>query len=148
MARIKSEDGTTLRSTSSPSFSREQGIRSSVRELRRQQTAAERALWNLLRARHCEGLKFRRQFPIPPFIADFCCFELRLIVEVDGGVHETAAQSAHDGNRDSYLVSLGYTVLRFPNLQIFQDSSTVLQRIAAEARRLRSDHVAPMPEMP
>jgi very-short-patch-repair endonuclease len=90
-------------------------------------------------------LKFRRQFPIPPFIADFCCFELSLIVEADGGVHETAAQSAHDANRDSYLVSLGYTVLRFSNLQIFQDPSMVLEKIAAEARRLRSGGVAPMP---
>jgi very-short-patch-repair endonuclease len=112
-------------------------VRASVRDFRRQQTPAEQQLWELLRARRLEGLKFRRQFPIPPFIADFCCFEVKLVVELDGGVHETPTQSAHDHNRDIYIQSLGYTILRFPNRDLFESPATVLQRIAAEARRIR-----------
>jgi len=108
-----------------------------VRAFRRQQTPAERQLWNLLRDRRLQGLKFRRQFPIPPFVADFCCFELKLIVELDGPVHETPHQSAHDENRDFYLQSLGYTILRFSNLQLFKTPEALLQRITAEAHRLR-----------
>jgi type I restriction enzyme R subunit len=112
-------------------------MRTSVRDFRRQQTPAERALWELVRDRRLEGLKFRRQFPIPPFIADFCCFDLRLIVELDGGVHET--RSGHDTNRDFYIRSLGYTILRFPNSEVFSAPATILDRIAAEARRLQSE---------
>ena len=113
-------------------------MRSSVREFRRQQTPAERWLWKLLRDRSLEGLKFRRQFPIPPFIADFCCFDLKLIVELDGGVHGTPQQSAHDENRDIYLRSLGYTILRFPNSEVFKTPDAVLHRITTEAHHLRS----------
>jgi type I restriction enzyme R subunit len=116
-----------------------------VRDFRRQQTPAERALWKLIRDRRLEGLKFRRQFPITIFVADFCCLELKLIVELDGGVHETASGTAHDANRDFYLRSLGYTILRFPNAQVFADPAAVLQRIAAEARRLQSESGSPSP---
>jgi uroporphyrinogen-III synthase len=102
------------------------------------QTPAEKALWELLRGRRVAGLKFRRQFPITPFIADFCCFELKLIVELDGEVHTAAPQAAHDENRDLYLHSLGYTILRAPNEQVFSDPESLLRAIteAAERRRL------------
>src|SRR3954452_22526927 len=104
MGRSRSEDGTTIRNLSLRR--REQGIRASARDFRRQQTPAERQLWKLLRGRNLQELKFRRQFPIPPFIVDFCCFDLKLVVYLDGGVHETPWQSAHDENRDLYLQSL------------------------------------------
>src|SRR5690349_24588077 len=85
----KSEDGRSLRNTF-PLFAKKggQGMKTSVRNFRRQQTPAEQALWELLSDRRLDGLKFRRQFPITIFIADFCCFDLKLVVEVDGGVHE------------------------------------------------------------
>ena len=113
-------------------------MKTSVRDFRKQQTLAEQALWELLRDRRLDGLKFRRQFPITIFIADFCCFELKLILEVDGGVHELPQQRAHDENRDIYLRSLGYAILRLPNEQILTDSSSVLERIRNEAQRIRS----------
>jgi very-short-patch-repair endonuclease len=133
MPRSKSDDGTTIRNLSA-----RQGVRSIARDFRRQQTPAERTLWQLLRDRKLDGLKFRRQFPIPPFVADFCCFDLKLLVELDGGVHETHQQAAHDENRDIYLRSLGFTLLRFPNSDVFNAPDTVRQRIIAEARHLRS----------
>ncbi|HSK78973.1 MAG TPA: endonuclease domain-containing protein [Thermoanaerobaculia bacterium] len=113
-------------------------MKTNVRDFRRQQTPAEQALWELLRDRRLDGLKFRRQFPIAIFIADFCCFELKLVIEVDGGVHELPYQKAHDENRDTYLRSLGYTILRLPNEQILTDPATVMRRIRNEAQRIQS----------
>jgi len=92
----------------------------------------------MLRGRRLAGLKFRRQFPISPFIADFCCFELKLIVELDGEVHGSASQAAHDENRDSYLQSLGYTILRFSNERVLSDSEPLLSTIAEAAARIHS----------
>ena len=136
MGQGKPEFGQTLR-VSSPLKRVSQGVRSTVRAFRRQQTPAEHALWELVRDRRLDGLKFRRQFPLSIFVADFCCFELKLIVELDGGVHETKEQAAHDRNRDVYLQSLGYTLLRFPNEQVFANPYEILQAITAEACRLR-----------
>src|SRR6185436_2067145 len=98
-------------------------------ELRRKTTFAEAALWKLLRHRRLRSIKFRRQFPIGTFVADFCCHALRLVVELDGAVHETSAQCAHDHNRDWYLRSRGYNVLRFPNDRVFDDPEGVLEEI-------------------
>jgi very-short-patch-repair endonuclease len=100
-----------------------------ARELRKKATEAEAAMWGLLRHRRLRGLKFRRQFPIANFVADFCCYTLRLVVELDGGVHEQPAQVAHDENRDEYLLSRGYTVLRFPNHRIFRSPEAVVDEI-------------------
>ncbi|HKI04184.1 MAG TPA: endonuclease domain-containing protein [Thermoanaerobaculia bacterium] len=135
MAQGKPGSGQTLRSSSSLKRV-SQGVRSTVRAFRQQQTPAENAFWELVRDRRLEGLKFRRQFPISIFVADFCCFDLKLIVELDGAVHETREQAGHDLNRDFYLQSLGYTLLRFPNEQVFANPSEILQAITAEARRL------------
>ena len=144
MARPRAEDGRTLRNTGRLR-ARGQGVKAAVRDFRRQQTPAEKALWELVRDRRAAGLKFRRQFPIDIFVADFCCFELRLIVEVDGAVHHTPSGLAHDANRDFYLRSRGYTILRFQNAQIFADPSTVLERITSEAHRLRFSSDSPSP---
>ena len=109
-----------------------------ARELRCEMTPAEVALWERLRDRQLLGLKFRRQTPINRYIADFCCPELRLVVELDGAVHEADAQVEHDRNRDSYLRSLGYLVLRFPNEQVLSEAHLVLSEIEKAARRINS----------
>ena len=108
-----------------------------ARELRREQTPAEAALWELLRDRQILGLKFRRQSPVSRYIADFCCPDLRLIVELDGEVHSTDAQIAHDENRDEYPQALGYEVLRFPNEQLLNDPGSVLDQITQSVLALR-----------
>jgi very-short-patch-repair endonuclease len=115
----------------------EQRSRRRARELRQESTPAEEALWGRLRDRQILGLKFRRQYPINRYIADFCCPELRLVIEVDGAVHETEAQIDHDQNRGEYLQSLGYRVLRFPNEEILLSSRTVLEKIAQAALHIR-----------
>jgi len=112
---------------------REMSLR--ARELRKKTTPAEAALWKLLRHRSLSGLKFRRQVPIGTFVADFCCYELRLVVELDGGVHGEPAQIAHDQNRDWYLRSRGYVVLRFLNDQVFDEPERVLDEVFQAAWR-------------
>jgi len=74
-----------------------------VRELRHTQTEAERVAWHLLRDRHLEGLKFRRQYPIENYVVDFYCCEPRLAVELDGGVHSQPSQMRKDAAKDAYL---------------------------------------------
>jgi very-short-patch-repair endonuclease len=106
---------------------------SRARELRREMTPAERLLWKLLRNRRLRGWKFRRQTAISIYIADFYCHELKLIIELDGDVHSTRSQIAHDDNRDFYLKDLGIVVLRFPNRQVFDQPDKVLDRIAQVA---------------
>jgi very-short-patch-repair endonuclease len=93
-------------------------------------TPAEKLLWKLLRDRRLRGWKFRRQKAIGFYIADFYCHELKLIVELDGDVHSTPRQSAHDEKRDFDLNFLGIEVLRIPNRQLYEDPGSILDRIA------------------
>ena len=69
-------------------------------------------VWELLRNRRCRGQKFRREYPVPPFTADFCCVNLKLIIEVDGSHHESVEVQQHDAMRDRILRQRGYDVLR------------------------------------
>jgi very-short-patch-repair endonuclease len=86
-----------------------------ARKMRHTDTRAEKRAWVLLRDRRMLGLKFRRQFPIAGYIVDFYCEELRLIVELDGGVHGDPKQVRSDQIRNVRLQELGYRVLRVPN---------------------------------
>jgi len=106
-----------------------------ARQLRKPQTPAEKQMWELLRDRRLRGLKFRRQFPIGPFIADFCCYELRLVIELDGEIHTDAQNLARDRERDAYIRGTGYTVLRFPNRLLFANPAGVLAQILEAAQR-------------
>jgi very-short-patch-repair endonuclease len=72
------------------------------------------------------------------FVLDFYCRDLKLIVELDGGIHSEPGQAAHDQNRDAYLRSLGCTLLRFPNEAIGTDLAAVLEKIAEAARTRQS----------
>ncbi len=103
-------------------------IRVKARQLRRDQTDAEQTLWARLRDRQLRGAKFRRQHPIGPFIADFCCPEGKVIVELDGGQH--AEEIEADQKRSRFLEAQGYRVLRFWNHDILKDTNAVLERIA------------------
>jgi very-short-patch-repair endonuclease len=98
-----------------------------ARVLRTTSTHAEALLWEALRGRKLGGIKFRRQHPIGPFVADFCCAERRLVVELDGEVHAT--QRERDVERDALLHQAGYTVIRFTNEQVLHDLQAVLGAI-------------------
>ena len=98
-----------------------------ARNLRHRQTDAERRLWSRLRDRRLVGAKFARQVPIGPYIVDFCCRELKLIVELDGGRH--AIQAAYDAERTALLERLGYRVMRFWDNEVLGNTEGVLIRI-------------------
>lgn len=98
-------------------------------ELRKNQTHAEKILWQRLRNRQICGYKFRRQHPINIFIADFYCHEARLIIEVDGSVHDSASQSERDTERDRLLTQFGIRTIRFSNNQVENEIENVLHRI-------------------
>jgi very-short-patch-repair endonuclease len=82
-----------------------------ARKLRREMTDAEQKIWKLLRGRKLGGVKFRRQYPVGPFFADFCSVEHMLVIELDGGQH--ADNLAYDDERSAYLQHEGYRVIRF-----------------------------------
>ncbi len=91
-------------------------------------------VWQWLRNRQCHGQKFRREFPIPPYTADFCCVELQLIIEIDGEPHTTAAGRAHDASRDQFLKELGYEVLRVPGYGVLREAGTAFRQIEAAVK--------------
>ena len=100
-----------------------------ARGSRREMSAGEAKLWMWLRGRKFEGIKFRRQVPVGPYVADFYCEAHRLVVEVDGGQHRLAEQVTRDAKRDAYLVDHGYRVVRIPALEVLNDIGAALARI-------------------
>lgn len=98
-----------------------------ARRLRHDSTEAEHKLWQQLRARRFEGVKFRRQHPLGPYIVDFVCLERRLVIELDGGQHSEAA--SYDRQRDAWLEGQGFRVLRFWNNEVMQNLEGVLEAI-------------------
>lgn len=102
-----------------------------AKELRREMTAAEARLWQHVRANRLGGLRFRRQQIIAGFIVDFYCEALRLVVEIDGPVHDD--QTADDRERERVLARRGLTVLRFTNDAVMHNLPAVLARLQALA---------------
>ena len=103
-----------------------------ARRLRQDQTFAEKVLWALVRSRRLGGYKFRRQVPIDRYFADFACEADRLIVELDGVVHE--GREDYDQRRTETLVLYGYVVLRFPNERVLADPGGTADAILAALR--------------
>ena len=102
------------------------------RELRQRMTLPEKVLWQFLRGCSFAGLRFRRQHPIGDYIADFCCPQKKLVVELDGGCHNTTEQE--DSERDDFLKKRGFRVLRFSNDHVFDRIDSILQTIADELK--------------
>ncbi|MFL6690562.1 MAG: endonuclease domain-containing protein [Alphaproteobacteria bacterium] len=102
--------------------------RAAARTLRANATEAERKLWHCLRDKRLMGVRFRRQQPIGPYVADFYCSIAKLIVEVDGGQHADPAAAERDGERTRWLEQRGYSVVRFWNSDL-SDSDYVIGAI-------------------
>jgi very-short-patch-repair endonuclease len=98
-----------------------------ARQMRKEPTVAENKLWQRLRKEQIRGVKFRRQFAIERFIADFCSPQLRLIIEVDGPTHQYTQQE--DAIRQQALEDAGFVVLRFTNLDVLNNIHAVLDTI-------------------
>ncbi len=93
-------------------------------ELRHNPTDAEAALWKALRMHQANGIHFRRQYAIGPYIVDFCSVRGKLIIELDGGQH--LEQKGYDDERTAFLASKGYQVLRFWNNEVLQNLDSVM----------------------
>jgi very-short-patch-repair endonuclease len=102
-----------------------------ARQFRKEPTLAEELLWKRLRAYRLTGLKFRRQHPLGGAIADFYCAERRLVIEVDGEIHNYPENRERDEVRDEVMRSRDLTVLRFTNDQVLNDLEAVLNEILA-----------------
>jgi len=100
-----------------------------AKSLRKELTNAEELLWQRLRGRKFQGLKFRRQHPIGKYIADFYCHELKFVVEVDGSVHEIEEQKEYDVGRTFELNKMDIKVIRFTNNEIEREMSRVLSKL-------------------
>jgi very-short-patch-repair endonuclease len=118
-----------------------------AKNLRANQTEAERRLWNLIRNKRLGGIRFRRQHPIGPYYADFFCAVANLVIELDGSQHAEEENVTHGEIRSKWLAERGYRVLRFWNVDVFKNPEGVFEtiRIAIEQSRILADSKPPAP---
>ncbi|MDD4286868.1 MAG: endonuclease domain-containing protein [Candidatus Peribacteraceae bacterium] len=114
-----------------------------ARKLRQRMTKPEMILWKALRDRKCVGIKFRRQVPMGWFVVDFLCREYRLIIEIDGKIHEKTLE--YDRARDTEIRLHNYRVLRFSNIQILKNLEDVLRTITAATQHSSLQSHSPSP---
>ena len=100
-----------------------------AKELRSNMTPSESCFWSLVSKNRLRGYKIRRQHPIAVYVVDFYCHELRLAIEIDGGIHLEKEVMRYDEIREHDLTLLGIKVLRFTNEQVQNDSQEVLNRV-------------------
>ena len=101
--------------------------------LRKNQTSTEAILWQYLRRKEL-GEKFVRQHGIENYIVDFCCRRKKLIVEIDGSIHDKSEAKENDEKRTEYLEHLGYKIIRFKNEEVLDETEKVLEKIKASLR--------------
>jgi len=117
------------------------GALAPARSLRQNMTGAEWRLWQILRSHQMKGHQFHRQVPIGRYIADFVCHEARLIVEIDGGQHDRS--SSQEAERNEFLQSEGYRILRFWNNEVLANLDGVHQAIVGELRGITPTQTLP-----
>lgn len=108
-----------------------------AKELRRNETEAEKLLWDKLKGNQINGLKFRRQHPIQLFIADFYCHQIKLIIEIDGEYHLTKEQIIKDRERTEILNEMGIEVIRFKNDEVTNRIDLILSQIKIKIEKLK-----------
>jgi len=113
-----------------------------AKQLRRNLTDAEVILWQHLRGDSVHALRFRRQHPIGPYVADFACLPVKLVVEVDGATHGSDAQVAYDARRRKFMERFGWHLVRVTNLDVYDDLDAVLRVIWREVGERRPPSTA------
>ena len=103
--------------------------------MRNEPTDAERKLWQLLRGRQMEGFRFRRQVPLGPYVVDFLCPALKLVLEIDGGQH--TEQADYDARRSKQLAAAGYQVVRFWNHDVLLYPEDVAEEILRALNKIK-----------
>lgn len=107
-----------------------------AKALRANMTMAEKLLWERLKGKQVLGLRFLAQHPIDIFIANFYCHPLKLVIEIDGGIHNTLEQKEYDTNREAELNQLGITVIRFTNQEVEQHIDEVIKKTTMQCELL------------
>jgi very-short-patch-repair endonuclease len=97
--------------------------------MRKDPTEAEKILWKQIKTFRSEGYVFRRQHPIDFYIADFYCHKLKLVIEIDGEIHETKEAREHDDGRTGHLEHFGIKVIRFTNEEVLENEELVIRQI-------------------
>jgi very-short-patch-repair endonuclease len=113
------------------------------RFLRSEANSAEQILWRYIRKNQL-GYKFRRQFSIGNFVADFYCHELKLVIELDGWTHEFDKAKVTDKNKQQFLESKGYRVFRLANEELFEDPEIFLERITSICHAIPGSETPPL----
>lgn len=108
-----------------------------AKALRKVETEAEKILWKWLNKNQIQGLQFRRQHPINRFIADFYCHKIKLVIELDGGIHELDKNKEYDGERSELFRKFGLKVIRFTNSQIINNTEVIASIIKQNVTDLR-----------
>jgi very-short-patch-repair endonuclease len=111
------------------------------KSLRHGMTKPERMMWGKLRAHRLCGLHFRRQAVINPYIVDFYCHSVKLVVEMDGRIHD--GQKEMDAERDRFLIASGVEVLRFPNRRVLADINGVVAEIESVCMKKKTPPLSP-----
>ena len=100
-----------------------------AKDLRKNMTPAELKLWEYIKDNQILGLRFRRQHPIDIFIADFYCHQIKLVIELDGGIHTKPENREYDENRTAELERLGIAVIRFKNEEVMENIERVVSQL-------------------
>ncbi len=106
-------------------------LTSFARDVRKNPTFTEKLMWNALRNRKQDGLKFRREHPVEGYIADFFCVEHNLIIEIDGSIHDETSKKEKDIVRQKRLEEAGYRIVRFTAQEININIDSVIDKIVA-----------------
>lgn len=114
-----------------------------AKSMRHSATDAEQVMWQILRAKRFMNLKFRRQYVIEPYIVDFYCHEIGLVIEVDGGQHGTDNVIGYDAERTKFLEALGFVVVRYWNHDVLREIDSVLEDLWNVCLELNSKSTSP-----
>ena len=131
------------RAMSGDHYSNRPELKDFRQRLRNGSTPAERALWQALKGRSVDGLKFRRQHSVGRFVLDFYCPAERVAIELDGGIHTDPLRAAYDAERQAALEAMGITVLRLPNAVVLEEPARVSDAIAALIHERRTAGTPP-----
>ena len=113
-----------------------QQLKERRRELRKNQTPAEKVVWQYLRRKNILGVQFYRQYGIGFYIADFYAPKIKLCIEIDGDQHYTTEGKMYDNERDNFMNSLGIQIIRFKNSEVLNNISKVIDEIGSSIEKL------------
>ncbi len=110
-----------------------------AKAMRENMTQAEKSVWEKLKSNKMLGLRFKAQHPIDIFIADFYCHQLKLVIEIDGGIHKSVDQREYDIGREAEIEHWGIKVIRFTNEEVENNIKQVIKEIELVCKRRKSE---------